>query len=101
MDKSWPFFIRALRGLIRMIEVLIPVTLPLPTNTTLIFFSTDDLNLAEDALRHMRLDEWTLQLAPDASYIRDAQHVADVQRFLRTAETDANWRGDGLDFDSV
>jgi len=85
----------------RMIEVLIPVTLPLPTNTTLIFFSTDDLNLAEDALRRMRLDEWTLQLAPDASYIQDAQHVADVQRFLRTAEANANWRGDGLDFDSV
>ncbi len=84
----------------RMIEVLVPIRLPLPDDTTLIFFNPEDLKVANDALRSVRLD-WNLQLANGASYTRDAQHVANVQRFLRTAEADASWRGDGLDFDDL
>ncbi len=83
-----------------MIEVLVPVTLPLPGETTLIFFNTEDLNIAESLLRGMRL-EWKLDLAVKTAYPRDAQHVANVQRFLRIARADASWRGDGLDFDNV
>lgn len=84
----------------RMIEVLVPVTLPLPGETTLIFFDTEDLNIAKSLLRGMRL-EWKLDLAAKTAYPRDAQHVENVQRFLRIARADASWRGDGLDFDNV
>lgn len=84
----------------RMIEVLVPRRLPLPDDTALIFFNPKDAKIADAALRSAQLD-WNLQLANGASYTRNAQHVASVQRFLRTAQVDPSWRGDGLDFDHL
>jgi hypothetical protein len=82
----------------RMIEVLVPVKLPLSDKTSLIFFDSEDAVIAKESLSRIGL-EWNIQLAPNSSYARHPRHAAKVREFLRQAEKDENWRGDGLDFD--
>jgi len=82
-----------------MIEVLVPVKLPLSENSTFIFFDPDDAAIATDSLSRVGLN-WNIEIASNSPYARRQNHVARVQEFLRRAEEDENWRGNGLEFDS-
>jgi hypothetical protein len=83
-----------------MIEVLIPNRLDLPSDTTLLFFREEDLELARDVLAAAGL-AWDCALSDKHHYIARESYGVLVREFLTRSLRDATWKGDGLEFDSV
>jgi hypothetical protein len=84
----------------RMIEVLIPRQLSLGPQTELLFFDDDDLALAQKALAQVNA-VFSCQRARDKSYRPTSAYKNAVSRFLERAIGEAEWKGDGLEFDRV
>jgi hypothetical protein len=84
-----------------MIEVLVRDRLPLPQNTTITCYSQGDQILAQRVLDALKVP-WQLEIsAPPGKYKRASQYVTLVQTFINRALLDANWRGNGIEFDKV
>ena len=83
-----------------MIEVLVPGRFDLPSGTEAVFFNPDDISLADALLQEAGI-VWRTRLSSALPYVRGPRSVALVEQFLRHAAGDADWRGDGLEFDRL
>lgn len=84
-----------------MIEVLMHHDLPLPDDTCIQVYNSDDEALALSALQALDMP-WPVQLVePPGPYPRSAEHAQAVDEFIKTALDDPTWLGDGLEFDKV
>ena len=83
-----------------MIEVLIPIRFTLPPETELIFFSGEDHELAEQLVSTTGRS-WRCVLSNKFRYTAASHYRNAVLTFLNRAKAEVNWRGDGLEYDSV
>ena len=85
----------------RMIELLVPSELMMIDRCELRFFSTNDLEIAENALYELCVN-YNLSLCDiDERYNRNTNYVNKVESYLRKSLDDPAWFGDGLEFDNV
>jgi hypothetical protein len=84
-----------------MIEVLIHGDLTLPDDTTVICYSHDDAKIARAVLSQIGCP-WKIELSePPGDYPRSVVHGKSVDNFISQALADAEWRGNGLEFDRL
>jgi len=84
-----------------MIEVLIHGDLPLTNKTTVVCYSTPDIDIARRVLTETG-SPWQLVTEDSPSpYPRSANYSAAVEQFVNQALANPNWRGNGLEFDRV
>jgi hypothetical protein len=84
-----------------MIEVLVDGDFNLSDETSVTCFSKADAMIAAQVLRAAGCS-WKVKVdAPPGSYPRDSAHVAAVTAFIKQAEDDPGWRGNGLEFDRL
>jgi hypothetical protein len=84
-----------------MIEVLVPVELPLPDDVKIGCFAPEDAEIAEHILRATDTPWEVALLDPPGPYNRKERYATEVSQFVDHALNDPNWRGDGLEFDRV
>lgn len=85
----------------REIEALVHGDLILPHQTEIFCYSSPDTEIARHVLLKARA-EWNVSIVPPAGpYPRKSEYVNAVTSFIERAHSDAEWRGDGLDFDKV
>jgi len=84
-----------------MIEVLVHGDFNLSDETSILCFAEEDARIARQIL--VSLDrKWAVKVEKSPGpYPRDGKHVAAVTAFIRQAEDDPNWRGNGLEFDRL
>jgi len=84
-----------------MIEVLVHGAFDLSNETSISSFSDEDATIATQTLRSVGRN-WKVRVEePPGPYPRDSAHVAAVTSFIRQAENDPSWRGNGLEFDRL
>jgi hypothetical protein len=82
-----------------MIEVLVHGDFALSDKTSVICFAEEDARIARQIMASLHR-KWAVNVEePPGPYPRDAAHVASVTAFIKQAEGDPNWRGNGLEFD--
>jgi hypothetical protein len=84
-----------------MIEVLVHGDFNLSDETTISCFSDEDAKIARQILNSLN-SKWEVKVEePPGPYPRDSAYVTAVTEFLKKAESDPNWRGNGLEFDRL
>jgi hypothetical protein len=84
-----------------MIEVLVHGDFALSDKTSIVCFAEEDATIARQTLASLHR-KWAVNVEkPPGPYPRDGKHVAAVTAFIRQAEDDPNWRGNGLEFDRL
>jgi hypothetical protein len=84
-----------------MIEVLVSGDVPLPPATTVVAFSVEDAGIAQDVVSRLNLQWRVFVEQPPGPYNRRSDHVRNVSDFIAQALENANWRGNGLEFDRI
>jgi hypothetical protein len=84
-----------------MIEVLIKGDLPLPIGTVIDVYRNADKVLVGSILQQLDV-KWSIEIKqPPSVYSTNVSYDNSVERFVDRALRDAEWRGDGLEFDRV
>jgi len=84
-----------------MIEVLVPDPLALLQETAVCCFSAEDRELAARILGQCDVGWSVVGVAPPGPYPRKRQHSQSVEQFVAQALDNAEWRGNGLEFDRL
>jgi hypothetical protein len=84
-----------------MIEVLIDGDLALPDETRIITFCEADLVVAKKITKRLGLVWRVSRAPPPGSYPLNKTYRRSVDDFIKHALDNAEWRGDGLEFDRV
>ncbi|SHI17025.1 hypothetical protein [Bradyrhizobium erythrophlei] len=84
-----------------MIEVLVHGDFNLPDETFVSCFSDEDASIARRMLSSLKCKWRVTGEKPPGPYPRDNTHVGAVIDFIQKAESDPDWRGNGLEFDRL
>lgn len=84
-----------------MIEVLVPDQLALLEETAVHCFSAEDEDLAARILAQCGVGWSVIGADPPGAYPRKRQHSHSVEQFVAQALGNAQWRGNGLEFDRL
>jgi hypothetical protein len=83
-----------------VIEVLVPGSLALDKDTTLIFFDDEEKTVGDRILRKANL-RWKTETKVLPWYTAKPEYSESVFAFIAQASVDPNWLGSGLEFDRV
>lgn len=84
-----------------MIEVLLSNDFDIPNDASVICYSPEDVDIANDVTGKLNVP-WDVILAESPNqYNRNPKYVEKVEHFIQRAIKEPAWRGDGLEFDRV
>lgn len=84
-----------------MIEILVHGDLALPNDTTILTFCDSDAEITDEVLSEVDSPWSCRKIDAPTTYTPNPIHDQSVRTFVAHALADANWQGDGLEFDRV
>jgi hypothetical protein len=80
------------------VEVLVTDALQLPDDAEVTVFGEWDMGVAREALQGLRLP-WEVTLRAHSAYDPSMSRRLEVEEFLHRSITNADWRGNGMEYD--